>query len=262
MFPALIRRVPSLRRARALSSAAFRPDIYTPTPEHAALRALVREFAVKEVEPQALVHNREERFNRSLFRRAGELGLLGVIADPAYGGSGMDATAVCIVHEELASVDPAFCLSYLAHTLLFVNNLNVNGSQAQREAYLPRAISGEFLCGMAMSEPGAGTDVLGMSTSATRESPSTYTIQGRKMWITNGAYGPGELGDAFLVYARDVVPVGGAKRSYSLFLVDKGMPGFSLGSIIKEKCGMRASNTTELVLDQVKVPAATHLVSF
>jgi isovaleryl-CoA dehydrogenase len=173
----------------------------------------------------------------------------------------MDATAVCIVHEELASVDPAFCLSYLAHTLLFVNNLNVNGSQAQREAYLPRAISGEFLCGMAMSEPGAGTDVLGMSTSATRESPSTYTIQGRKMWITNGAYGPGELGDAFLVYARDVVPVGGAKRSYSLFLVDKGMPGFSLGSIIKEKCGMRASNTTELVLDQVKVPAATHLVS-
>jgi len=247
--------------ARNLSVNVARYDIFTPSAEHAALRSMVRDFAREEIEPQALTYNREERFNSSLFKRAGELGLLGVTADPEYGGSGLDATAVCIVHEELAAVDPAFCLSYLAHSLLFVNNLNVNGSDAQRARYLPKACSGEFLCGMAMSEPGAGTDVLGMSTTAERKG-GQYVLNGRKMWITNGAYAPGELGDAFLMYAKDSNSNGGgAKKSHSLFLVDKGMPGFSLGQIIKEKCGMRASNTTELVLDNVHVPAYSHVVS-
>ena len=245
---------------RPFSAPSFSPSIFTPTPEHQALRDLVRKFAEEHVAPQALAHNRSETFNLPLFRRLGDLGLLGLTADPALGGSGLDAPAVCIVHEELAAVDPAFCLSYLAHSLLFVNNLNVNGSAAQRAAFLPRACSGQHLCGMAMSEPGAGTDVLAMGTQAVRDG-SDFVLSGRKMWITNGAASAGELGDAFLVYARDAAPVAGKARSHSLFLVEKGMPGFSLGQIIKDKCGMRASNTTELVLEDVRVPAATHLVS-
>jgi alkylation response protein AidB-like acyl-CoA dehydrogenase len=116
------------------------------------------------------------------------------------------AAAVAIVHEELSASDPAFCLSYLAHALLFVNNLNVNGSDAQRAAFLPRACAGELLCGMAMSEPGAGTDVLGMTTRATREPSGDYVLTGTKMWITNGAADDATLGDAFLVYARDAPP--------------------------------------------------------
>jgi isovaleryl-CoA dehydrogenase len=252
-------RQPARCLARALSTAAFRPSIFTPTPEHGALRDLVRKFAAEHVEPQALAANRAEAFNHALFRRLGDLGLLGLTADPAHGGSGLDATAVCIAHEELAASDPAFCLSFLAHSLLFVNNLAVNGSEAQKAAFLPPACSGARLCGMAMSEPGAGTDVLAMATSARRDG-AHYVLSGRKLWITNGASAPGELGDAFLVYARDAAPVAGKARSHSLFLVERGMPGFSLGQIIKDKCGMRASNTTELVLEDVRVPADTHLV--
>ena len=252
-------RRPARCLARALSTAAFRPSIFTPTPEHGALRDLVRKFAAEHVEPQALAANRAEAFNHALFRRLGDLGLLGLTADPAHGGSGLDATAVCIAHEELAASDPAFCLSYLAHSLLFVNNLAVNGSEAQKAAFLPPACSGARLCGMAMSEPGAGTDVLAMATSARRDG-AHYVLSGRKLWITNGASAPGELGDAFLVYARDAAPAAGKARSHSLFLVERGMPGFSLGQIIKDKCGMRASNTTELVLEDVRVPADTHLV--
>ena len=114
---------------------------------------------------------------------------------------------------------------------------------------------------MAMSEAGAGTDVLGMATRAEAGAGgATFTLTGSKMWITNGAANDTELGDVFLVYARDAAPVGGRASSYSLFIVEKGMPGFSLGQRIKDKCGMRASNTAELVLDGVRVPAATHLV--
>ena len=114
-------------------------DVFNPSEEHKALREMVRAFVASEVEPQALQYNREERFNQELFRRAGELGLLGVTADPEHGGSGMDATAACIVHEELSASDPAFCLSYLAHSQLFVNNLARNGTDEQCARWLPAA---------------------------------------------------------------------------------------------------------------------------
>ena len=250
------------RLARAFSAPAF--DLFNPTPEHAALRALVRDFAAAEVEPQAAAFNREERFNAALFKRAGALGLLGVSAPAAHGGAGLDAAAVAIVHEELAASDPAFTLSYLAHSLLFVNNLAVNGSEAQKARLLPRACAGELLCGMAMSEPGAGTDVLAMATRATRDGDD-YVLRGAKMWITNGAASDTELGDAFLVYARDAPPAGAAggggdaRATYSLFIVEKGARGFSLGQRIKDKCGMRASNTAELVLDDVRVGAGARV---
>ena len=226
-------------------------DLFNPTPEHLALRQTLRRFAETEVEAQAAAHDRDEAFNLPLFRKLGELGVLGLTVPEAWGGSGMDAAAVAVVHEELSAVDPGFTLAYLAHALLFANNLAVNGSDAQRAKYLPDACSGARVGGMCMSEPGAGTDVLGMRTTAVRRGDS-YVLNGTKIWITNGAVSDTELGDVFLVYAR----VEGAPRSkLSMFIVEKGYKGFSLGQKIKDKLGMRASSTAELVFDDCEVPA-------
>ena len=219
---------------------------------------MVASFTAAEVEPQALEYNRDERFNHALFRRCGELGLLGVTVDPEYGGSGMDATAACIVHEELSASDPAFCLSYLAHSQLFVNNLARNGSHEQKSRLLPAACSGELIGGMGMSEPHAGTDVLGLTSKAVPAGGDGggggWTLNGGKMWITNGAVDDATLGDAFLVYARTAGPEVRPSKAISLFLVEKGMEGFSLGQRLKDKCGMRASPTAELVFEDVRLP--------
>jgi isovaleryl-CoA dehydrogenase len=231
-------------------------DLFTPSPEHAQLRELARNFAEQELEPQAAAHDREERFNLPLFRKLGELGLLGLTADPNHGGSGLDAVAAVIVHEELSAVDPGFALAYLAHAMLFVNNLSVNGSDAQKARFLPGACSGALVGGMCMSEAYAGTDVMGMRTRAVRDG-SGHRLTGSKMWITNGGVSETELGDVFLVYAQDAAADGRPKLS--LFLVEKGMPGFRLGQKIYDKLGMRASCTAELVLEDVFVPD-THLV--
>src|SRR5512139_1602375 len=226
-------------------------DLFHPTPEHVALRELMRSFAEKEVDPQAERFDREERFNLDLFRRLGELGVLGVTVGERFGGAGLDATAAVIVHEELSACDPAFTLSYLAHSMLFANNLYVNGTDAQRARYLPDACAGRTVCGMCMSEPGAGTDVLGLRTTA-RKKGDRYVLDGTKMWITNGAIDDHELGDTFLVYAR----LEGAPRSQiSMFIVEKGFPGFSLGQRIHGKLGMRGSSTAELVFEGCEVPA-------
>jgi isovaleryl-CoA dehydrogenase len=226
-------------------------DLFDPTPEHKQLRELVRAFAEREVDPQAEEHDREEKFNRALFTKLGELGLLGITVGEQYGGAGMDAVAAVIAHEELSAADPGFTLAYLAHAMLFANNLYQNGSEAQKKKYLPAAAAGRTVCGMCMSEPGAGTDVLGLTTSA-RKSGNEYVLNGAKMWITNGAVSDTELGDVFLVYAR----LEGATRSQlSMFIVEKGFPGFSLGQKIKDKCGMRASTTAELVFEDCRVPA-------
>ena len=231
-------------------------DPFNPTEEHQALRDMVRQFAVNEVDPQRLEHDREEKFNHALFKKCGELGLLGVTTDVEYGGSGMDATAANIVHEELSQADPAFCLAYLAHSMLFVNNLNQNGTHEQKLRFLPDACSGATIGGMGMSEPAYGTDVLGLQTTATKDSNGDYVLNGQKMWITNSYVnnpetGEAELGDIYLVYARTGGP--GAK-GLSLFLVEKGMEGFSFGQAIRDKSGMRASNTGELVFQDVKIP--------
>jgi len=231
-------------------------DPANPTPEHKALREMVKSFTTSEVEPQALQYNREERFNRALFERAGELGLLGVTVDPEYGGAGMDATAACIVHEELSYADPAFCLSYLAHSQLFVNNLARNGNVEQMNRFLPPTCSGEMIGGMGMSEPSCGTDVLAMRSTAKKQADGSYVLNGTKMWITNGAVNDTETGDIFLVYARTAGPDVRPSKAVSLFLVERGMPGFSLGQRLKDKCGMRASPTAELVFEDVVVPAA------
>jgi len=230
-------------------------DLFNPTEEHAALREMVRSFAENEVDPQALEHDKLEKFNVELFRQLGDLGLLGITVDPEYGGSGMDATAAVIVHEELSAADPGFCLAYLAHSMLFTNNLYHNGSEELKNKFLPGACNGSLIGGMGMSEPGAGTDVLGLSTKAVKNQDGDYVLNGTKMWITNGAITDTELGDAFLIYTR----TGETRKDLSMFLVEKGTPGFSLGQRIKDKCGMRASGTAELVFQDCVVPA-TNLV--
>ncbi len=226
-------------------------DLFNPTPEHRALRELVRSFAEREVDPQAESFDHAERFNIELFRQLGDLGLLGVTVEERFGGSGLDPVAAVIVHEELSAADPGFALAYLAHSMLFANNLQVNGTDEQRRKYLPDACTGKKVCGMCMSEPGAGTDVLGMQTTATKHDEH-YVLNGAKMWITNGAISDTELGDTFLVYAR---VEGQPRTQLSMFIVEKGFDGFSLGQKIKGKLGMRASTTAELVFEDCKVPA-------
>ena len=229
-------------------------DLYNPTEEHKMLREMVREFATKEVEPQANEYNRDEKFNLPLFKKMGELGLLGITAPADHGGSEMDAIAVCIVHEELSAVDPGFGLAYLAHALLCVNNFAMNASEEQKARVLPKLCSGEWVGAMAMSEPHVGTDVLGMKTTAVKDGDD-YVINGQKMWITNGTVDEQNTPcDVVLVYAKTG---GDDKRpQLSTFLVEKSFAGFSVGQKILDKNGMRSSNTAELVFENCRVPAA------
>jgi isovaleryl-CoA dehydrogenase len=230
-------------------------DIANPTEEHQMLRELVRGFVSEHVEPQALEYDRDERFNLELLKSLGELGLLGLTASEEFGGAGLDAVATVIVHEELSASDPGFALAYLAHAMLFVNNLEHNGNDSQRARILPKACTGEWIGAMAMSEPDVGTDVLGLSTTAQKRDDGSWVINGRKMWITNGCLDDqGTPADVVLVYAKTGTDSRG-KAQISTFLVENGMPGYSVGQKIIDKTGMRASNTAELVFEDCIVPA-------
>jgi len=160
------------------------------------------------------------------------------------------------VHEELSYSDPGFALAYLAHSMLFVNNFAHNASEEQKSRVLPKVCSGEWIGAMAMSEPDAGTDVLGLSTTAVKQDDGTYVLNGRKMWITNGCLDDdGTPADVVLVYAKTGEDEKG-RVQISTFLVEAGMVGYSVGQKIMDKTGMRASNTAELVFDNCIVPAA------
>jgi isovaleryl-CoA dehydrogenase len=229
-----------------------RLDLFAPTPEHALFAETLREFVAREVEPQAGEHDRAETFNHALFLRAGELGLLGVTIDEKYGGAGLESVAAVQLYEALSTADPGFALAVLAHSVLFAQNLNVNGNEDQKSRVLPQACTGEWIGGMCMTEPAVGTDVLDMRTRAKRDGDH-YVIDGVKTFITNGGIDENTLGDAFVVYAAT------GERSLSSFLVLKGMDGFRLGQKWTDKLGMRASFTAELVFDGVRVPAANRL---
>lgn len=227
-------------------------DLYNPTEEHKMLRQMVREFVQSEVEPQAAEHDREEKFNLGLFRKLGELGLLGITVSDEYGGSGMDALAAVIAHEEISMSDAGFGLAYLAHAMLTVNNLGQNGSEELKKRVLPKLCSGEWVGCMAMSEPHVGTDVMGMLTTAVKKG-NEYVINGRKMWITNGTIDEKNTpADIVLLYAKTGEKNGRAQ--ISSFIIEKGMPGYSVGQKIRDKTGMRASNTAELVFEDCRVP--------
>ena len=228
-------------------------DLTNPTETHQMLRDTLKSFVKDEVEPQAHEFDRHEKFNLPLFKKLGDLGLLGLTVPEAYGGSGLDAAAVCLVHEELSASDPGFCLAYLAHTLLCVNNLAVNGSEAQKQKYLPGLSSGQLVGSMAMSEPDYGTDVLGMQTTAVKKGDK-YVLNGRKMWITNGTIDDQKTPcDMVWVYAKTGEKNGRAQ--ISTFIVEKGDAGFYVGQKIMDKLGMRGSNTAELVFENCEIPA-------
>ena len=230
-------------------------DLANPSEEHQMLREMIRDFTQEFVEPQAHEYDKKEQFNIELFRELGELGLLGITVPEEYGGSGLDAVAATIAHEELSYSDAGFGLAYLAHSMLFVNNLARNGSEDQKARILPKVCSGEWIGAMAMSEPDAGTDVLGLSTTAEQDGEGNWILNGRKMWITNGCIDDeGTPADVVWVYARTGYDAKG-RAKLSTFLVENGMPGYSVGQKIFDKTGMRASNTAELVFDDCVVPA-------
>lgn len=209
--------------------------------DHALLRRTVRQFVVSRVEPQAMAHDEAGTLNTGLLRELGELGLIGVTIPEADGGAGLDATASCIVHDELAYSDPGFALAYLAHTLLFVNNFYWAASPAQRARFLAGTLTGEVIGAMGMSEPAVGTDVLGLQTTA-RADGDGYVITGRKTFITNGP----EAG-VVLVYAK-------LADRITTFVVERGTPGFTTSPKIP-KMGMRASTMCELIFEDCRVPA-------
>ena len=231
-------------------------QLFNPSEEHTLLRNSIRSFVSAKVEPQAAKHDADEKFNVSLFRELGSLGVLGVTAEEKFGGSGLGPCAAVIVHEEIAYSDPGLCLAYLAHSMLCINNLSANANEEQKSKLLPKLCAGTAIGAMGMSETGAGTDVRAMVTTAQKDG-GDYIINGRKMWITNGSIdGKSTPCDVLLLYARTGSDELG-RANISTFLIESGTKGFSVGQVIKGKLGVRASNTSELVFDNCRVPKST-----
>ncbi|WP_421870573.1 isovaleryl-CoA dehydrogenase [Pararhizobium sp.] len=210
-----------------------------------ALRETVRRFASERIAPQAADIDRSNSFPMPLWREMGELGLLGITTGEDYGGIGLGYLAHCVVMEEISRASASVALSYGAHSNLCVNQINRNGSEAQKAKYLPKLISGAHVGALAMSEPGAGSDVVSMKLRAERRG-DRYVLNGNKMWITNGPDA-----DVLVVYAKTDPEAG--PRGITAFLVEKGFAGFSTGPKL-DKLGMRGSNTCELIFSDCEVP--------
>ena len=227
-------------------------SLFNPSAEHKILREMLQNFVKNEVEPQANEFDRKEHFNLPLFRKLGEIGVLGLLVSEEFKGAARDLVSAVIVHEELASSDPGLTLSYLAHAVLCAYNIEQNAAPKQKKWFLPKLATGEWVGAMALSEPDCGTDVRAIKTKAVRKKDK-YILNGRKMWITNGSVNEENTPcDCCLVYAK-------TRDRISLFVVEKNFPGFSVGQKIKNKLGMRASNTSELVFQDCEVPES-HLL--
>src|SRR5512145_2690410 len=214
------------------------------------LRDSVRDFTAKEIAPRAAQIDQTNEFPSDLWRKLGALGLLGITVEEEYGGTAMGYLAHIIAMEEISRGSASIGLSYGAHSNLCVNQIRRNGAEAQRRKYLPKLVSGEHVGALAMSEPGAGSDVIGMKLRAD-DKGGYYLLNGSKMWITNGPDA-----DTLVVYAKTEPELGA--RGVTAFLIEKGMKGFSVAQKL-DKLGMRGSHTGELVFSNVEVPAANVL---
>ena len=190
--------------------------------------------------------DKEDVFPKHMWKKLGEMGLLGITVEEEFGGMGLGYYEHCIATEELSKANGALALSYLAHSNLAVNQLRLNGSQTQKEKYLPDMISGDKVGSLAMSEPNSGSDVVSMQMKAERKGDQ-YILNGSKMWITNGP-----SADVVVVYAKTDANAG--SKSISTFIVEKGTPGFSVAQKL-DKLGMRGSETGELVFEDCAIPA-------
>jgi len=211
-----------------------------------ALRDSVRAFADNEIAPRAAEIDRSNQFPMELWRKMGDMGLLGITVGEEYGGTGLGYLAHTIVTEEISRASASVGLSYGAHSNLCVNQIWLNGNDAQRTRYLPKLVSGEHIGALAMSEPGAGSDVVSMKLRADRHGDH-YVLNGNKMWITNGPDA-----NTYVIYAKTDLQAG--PRGITAFIVERDFPGFSRAQKL-DKLGMRGSNTCELVFEDCKVPA-------
>ncbi len=208
------------------------------------LRDTVMSFAADAIAPRAEEIDRTNEFPRDLWPRLGELGLLGITVEEEYGGAGMGYLEHCVAMEEVSRASASVGLSYGAHSNICVNQIRLNGNDAQKRRYLPKLISGEQVGALAMSESGAGSDVVGMRTHADKKG-DRYLLNGSTMWITNGPDA-----EVLVVYAK----IGGQAGGITAFLVENGFKGFSTAQKL-DKLGMRGSNTSELVFEDCEVPA-------